>query len=110
MFSFTMIYSHRKILVWGILMVVLSVPLALFWQQHRTIAKQSKRIENMENNITFSDVERDVEIANAITTTKAHERDEEIKNIIEELNYETDQTNATKYDDTLLERVFLYKN
>jgi len=111
MFAFFRLLKNYKLLLFILaLLTVLAVPLGSYFFKVKQVERLEVKVKSLEDNITFSEVERVVELENLQTQSNFEHRTETLIQLIEEIENETNssQEHCASSNSKLFDRVFFY--
>jgi len=101
---------YKKIIGMVALVLLVAVPVYLWNSKNKIIVEQDEKIEQLEDNLTFGEIDHVVAVENAVTYAQSVERNETLNEILKEIHNEANATdfNAGKFDGSIFDRMFLY--
>lgn len=98
--------SYGQIIIIYVLIFIVVVPSLMYWYKSTVVEKQDQKIEQLEENITFGQLDHNVEIENTITITQVKERNETLQEILGNIHEKNTTTPDTNYTNAIFDRMW----
>ena len=103
------LFLNKKVILGFVLLTLFATVCYMFEDRGKIIVEQKEKIEQLEVNQTFSNINHVVTVENAVTATNAKNRDDKLEEMKKELiNEKYDDANST-YDESIFNGMYFYK-